>query len=70
MLNNKVQILVEYVLIMAIISTVMIVMFFFLKNKFMNQITRLSCELFGQEYHDGNKRGRDVAKKILVYLKK
>lgn len=58
MLNNKGQTLVEYVLIIAIISTFIIGMFFFLKNEFMDQITRLSCGLSGQEYHDGDKKGK------------
>ena len=56
MLNNKGQTLVEYVLIIAIISTFIIGMFFFLQNEFMDQITRLSCGLSAQEYHDGDKR--------------
>lgn len=43
MLNNKGQTLVEYVLIIDIISIFIIGMFFFLKNEFMDQITRLSC---------------------------
>lgn len=58
MLNNKGQALVKYVLIMAIISTVIIGMFFFLRNEFMDQIARSSCGLSGQEYHDGDKRGK------------
>lgn len=66
MLNNKGQTLVEYVLIIAIISTFIIGMFFFLKNEFMDQITRLSCGLSGQEYHDEIKEERVIVKKILV----
>lgn len=65
MLNNKGQTLVEYVLIIAIISTFIIVMFFFLKNEFMDQITRLSCGLSGQEYHDGDKRGKGYCEENL-----
>ena len=56
MLNTKGQTLVEYVLIIAIISTFIIGMFFFLKNEFIDQITRLSCGLSEQEYYDGDKR--------------
>ena len=70
MLNNKGQTLVEYVLIIAIISTFIIGMFFFLKNEFMDQITRLSCELSGQEYHDGDKRGKGYYEENLGLMKK
>ena len=69
MLNNKGQTLVEYVLIIAIISTFIIGMFFFLKNEFMDQITRLSCGLSGQEYHDGDKRGKGYCEENLGLMK-
>ena len=65
MLNNKGQTLVEYVLIIAIISTFIIGMFFFLNNEFMDQITRLS----GQEYHDGDKRGKGYCEENLGLMK-
>ena len=65
MLNNKGQTLVEYVLIIAIISTVIIGMFFFLKDESMDQITRLS----GQEYHDGDKRGKGYCEENLGLMK-
>ena len=45
-------------------------MFFFLKNEFMDQITRLSCELSGQEYHDGDKRGKGYCEENLGLIKK
>ena len=69
MLNNKGQTLVEYVLIIAIISTVIIGMFFFLKDESMDQITRLSCGLSGQEYHDGDKRGKGYCEENLGLMK-
>ena len=69
MLNNKGQTLVEYVLIIAIISTFIIGMFFFLKNEFMDQIIRLSCGLSGQEYHDGDKRGKGYCEENFGLMK-
>lgn len=59
----------EHVLIIAIISTVIIGMFFFLKNKFMDQITRLSCGLSGQKYHDGDKRENGYCEENLGLMK-
>lgn len=59
----------EHVLIIAIISTVIIGMFFFLKNEFMDQITRLSCGLSGQKYHDGDKRGNGYCEENLGLMK-
>lgn len=44
-------------------------MFFFLKNEFMDQITRLSCGLSGQEYHDGDKRGEGYCEENLGLMK-
>ena len=69
MLNNKGQTLVEHVLIIAIISTFIIGMFFFLKNEFIDQITRLSCGLSGQEYHDGDKKGKGYCEENLDLMK-
>ena len=69
MLNNKYQTLVEYVSIIAIISTVIIGMFFFSKNEFMDQITRLLCGLSGQEYHDGDKRENGYCEENLGLMK-
>ena len=59
----------EHVLIIVIISTVIIGMFFFLKNEFMDQITRLSCRLSGQKYHDGDKRGNGYCEENLGLMK-
>ena len=39
--------------------------FSFLKNEFINQITRLSCGLSGQEYHEGDKRGKGYCEENL-----
>ena len=69
MLNNRGQTLVEYVLIIAIVSTFIIGMFFFLKNEFMDQITRLSCGLSGQEYHDGVRSGKCYCEENLGLMK-
>ena len=59
----------EYVLIIAIISTFIIGMFFFLISEFIDQITRLSCGLFGQEYHDGDKKGKGYCEENLGLMK-
>lgn len=48
----------EHVLITAIISTIIIWLFFFLNNEFMDRITRLSRVLSEQEYYDVDKRGK------------
>ena len=69
MLNNKCQTLVEYVLIIAIISTFIIGMFFFLMNEFIYHIIRLSCGLSGQEYYDGDKKGKGYCEENLGLMK-
>lgn len=44
-------------------------MFFFLMNEFIDQITRLSCRLSGQEYHDGDKKGKGYCEENLGLMK-
>ena len=62
-LNGKGQTLVEYVMIIGLISTlaVSLVMFFggFLKDK----ITASSCELVGEVFVEGEKRGEGYCAK-------
>lgn len=67
MLNNKCQLLLEYVLIITIISMVIIGMFFFLRN----ELIRL-LDYYGEyldRYYNGNKGGMFVVKKILINKK-
>lgn len=52
-LNNKGQALVEYILIIALISVVAIGAISIFGERIKNKITEASCSLVGQEY-DGN----------------
>ena len=44
-------------------------MFFFLMNEFIYHIIRLSCGLSGQEYHDGDKKGKGYCEENLGLMK-
>ena len=56
-LNNKGQALVEYVLIIALISVLAISLVTFLGGYLKDSITKSSCSLVGQVYEKGDKPG-------------
>jgi Flp pilus assembly pilin Flp len=56
-LNNKAQALVEYVLIIALISVLAISLVTFLGGYLKDSITKSSCALVGEDYHKGAKAG-------------
>lgn len=55
--NNKGQALVEYVLIIALISVIAISLVTLLGGYLKDSITKSSCELVGEEYVKGDKAG-------------
>ena len=57
MMNNKGQALVEYVLIIALISVVTISLVNYFGGYLKDSITKSSCGLVGQEYKAGEKPG-------------
>ena len=60
--NNKGQALVEYVLIIALISVVLIGVVGALGGKLKDKITEASCGVSGQEYVKGEKSGEGYCK--------
>ena len=57
MKNNKGQALVEYVLIIALISVITISLVNYFGGYLKDSITKTSCSLIGQEYKEGEKPG-------------
>lgn len=57
MRNNKGQALVEYVLIIALISVITISLVNYFGGYLKDSITKSSCGLVGQEYQEGEKPG-------------
>lgn len=57
---NKGQALVEYVLIVAIISVVTIAIVSYFGGYLKDSITKTSCSLIDQEYQAGEKPGEGV----------
>jgi len=57
MLNKKGQALVEYVLIVAIISVITISIVSYFGGYLKDSITKTSCSLVDQVYQEGNKPG-------------
>ena len=57
MKNNKGQALVEYVLIIALISVITVGLVNYFGGYLKDSITKSSCSLVGQEYKEGNKPG-------------
>lgn len=55
--NNRGQALVEYVLIIALISVIAISLVTLLGGYLKDSITKSSCELIGEEYVEGEKAG-------------
>ena len=56
-MNNKGQALVEYVLIIALISVITISLVNYFGGYFKDSITKSSCSLVGQVYEKGDKPG-------------
>lgn len=60
--NNKGQALVEYVLIIALISVVIIGLVNAFGGYLKDSMTKTSCNLVGQEYVQGKKAGEGYCK--------
>lgn len=58
--NNKGQALVEYVLIIALISVLVISLVSLLGGYLKDSMTKSSCELVGQVYQKGAKPGEGI----------
>lgn len=56
-LNNRGQALVEYVLIIAVISVIAIALVNYFGGYLKDSITKTSCSLVGEEYEKGSKPG-------------
>lgn len=56
-MNNKGQALVEYVLIVAIVSVIVISVITYFKGYLMDSITKTSCSLVGENYIKGTNPG-------------
>ena len=56
-MNNKGQALVEYVLIIAVISVIAIALVNYFGGYLKDSITKTSCSLVGEEYVKGDKPG-------------
>lgn len=57
MKNNKAQALVEYVLIIALMSILIITLLKVFGGYIKDAITKVSCNIGGYEYVDGDKAG-------------
>lgn len=62
MKNNKGQALVEYVLIIALISVIIIGIINTFGGYLKDSITKTSCSLAGQEYVEGENAGEGYCK--------
>lgn len=58
MRNNKGQALVEYLLIIAVISVVVVSVVKLLGGYLQDSMTKTSCEMMGKVYVDGAKPGK------------
>ena len=65
MKNNKGQALVEYVLIIALISVITISLVNYFGGYLKDSITKTSCSLVNQEYQEGDKPGEGKCINIL-----
>lgn len=61
-LNRKGQALVEYVLIIALVSVVIIGLVDFFGGYIKDSITKTSCSLVDEEYVKGKKPGEGICK--------
>ena len=64
MFNNKGQTLVEYVLIIALISVIAISLVTLLGGYLKDSITKSSCALVGEKYVKGEKSGEGHCEEI------
>ena len=64
MKNNKGQALVEYVLIVAIISVITIAIVSYFGGFLKDSITKTSCSMMDKEYVEGDKPGEAYCKEI------
>ena len=62
--NNKGQTLVEYVLIIALISVIAISLVTLLGGYLKDSITKSSCSLIGEKYVKGKKSGEGYCEEI------
>lgn len=60
--NKKGQALVEYVLIIALVSVVIIGLVKIFGGYLKDSMTKTSCGLVGKEYHEGEKAGEGYCK--------
>ena len=56
-MNKKGQALVEYILIIALVSVIAIALVNYLGGYLKDSITKSSCAMMGQEYVEGSKAG-------------
>ena len=61
-LNNKGQALVEYLLIIAVISVIVVSLVKLLGGYLQDSITKSSCEIMDKTYVEGAKPGKGVCK--------
>ena len=62
MMNNKGQALVEYVLIIALITVIVVGGVKFLGGYLKDALTKTSCSVMNQEYVPGDKPGNGTCK--------
>ena len=63
-INNKGQALVEYLLISAVISVVVVSVVKLLGGYLQDSMTKTSCEMMGKVYVDGSKPGEGVCEDV------
>ena len=61
-MNNKAQALVEYILIIALMSIIIISLIKYFSGHIKDAITKTSCNVAGLEYIAGDKAGNGVCK--------
>ena len=65
-LNNRGQALVEYLLIIAVISVIVVSLVKLLGGYLQDSITKSSCELMNKTYVEGAKPGEGVCKENTI----
>ncbi len=61
-LNNKGQALVEYVLIIALVTVIAVSLIRIFGGYLKDSITKTSCELVGETYQEGSQPGEGTCK--------
>lgn len=61
-LNNKGQALVEYVLIIALVTVIAVSLIRIFGGYLKDSITKTSCELVGETYQEGSEPGEGTCK--------